>query len=77
MGIVIAWTLFRDQSREVFKQAMSLDEQTWERAMGWALWKALIIYTALPGSNCNAIEIEKAKRVINELLTDYSKLKQG
>ena len=34
--LVIAWTLFRDQSREVFKQAMSLDEQTWERAMGWA-----------------------------------------
>ena len=74
--LVIAWTLFKDQSREVFKQAMSLDEKTWERAMGWALWKALIVYTALPGSNCNAIEIEKAKRVINELLADYSRLKQ-
>lgn len=66
--LVIAWTLFRDKSREVFKQAMSLDEQTWERARGWALWKALIVYTALPGSNCNPVEIEKAKRVINELL---------
>ena len=73
--LVISWTLFKDQSREVFKKAISLDEQTWERAMGWALWKALIVYTALPGSNCNAIEIEKAKRVINELLADDSKLK--
>ena len=73
--LVIEWTLFRDQSREVFKKAMSLDEQTWERAMAWALWKALIVYTALPGVNCNPIEIEKAKRVINELLADDSKLK--
>jgi len=74
--LVIAWTLFKDQSREVFKKAISLDEQTWERAMGWALWKALIVCTALPGSNCNPMEIEKAKMVINELLADYPKLKQ-
>lgn len=73
--LVIAWTLLKDPSREVFKKAMLLDEQTWERAMGWALWKALIVYTALPGSNCNAIEIEKAKRLINELLVDDSTLK--
>lgn len=40
--LVIAWTYFTDDSRAIFRKAMSLDEATWTRARGWALWKALI-----------------------------------
>ncbi|MEI6806216.1 MAG: aminoglycoside phosphotransferase family protein, partial [Myxococcaceae bacterium] len=53
--LVIAWTLFTDKSREVFRQALALDNATWERARGWALWKALI--TA-----------DKSKQIIEEVL---------
>ena len=40
--LVIAWTFLEADSRRRFKQAMALDRQSWERARGWALWKALI-----------------------------------
>ncbi len=39
----IAWTFFKNKSREVFKKNMDLDSNTWERARGWVLWKALVI----------------------------------
>ncbi len=39
--LTIAWTFFREKSRDVFKENLLLDEDTWTRARGWALWKAL------------------------------------
>lgn len=44
--LVIAWTLFDGLSREVFRRVTALDEATWARAAGWALWKALITLAA-------------------------------
>ena len=40
--VTIAWTLFVDESRRAFRDALGLDDATWERGRGWALWKALI-----------------------------------
>lgn len=40
--LVMAWTFFTDESRAVFRRASALDEATWARGRGWALWKALI-----------------------------------
>jgi aminoglycoside phosphotransferase (APT) family kinase protein len=40
--LVIAWTLFAGESREVFRNLLPLDDSTWARARGWALWKALV-----------------------------------
>lgn len=42
--LVIAWTFFDESSRRVFINKMRLDQDTWHRAKGWALWKALITY---------------------------------
>ena len=39
--LVIAWTLFSGESRQVFRETLALDDATWARARGWALWKAL------------------------------------
>jgi hypothetical protein len=36
------WTFFFGDSREVFRDRLALDEGTWARGRGWALWKALI-----------------------------------
>src|SRR3990167_3535062 len=65
----IAWTFFNGKSRDFFRSALSLDDATWARGRGWALWKALIVYAELPGTN--PLEIENSKRVIDEILTDY------
>ena len=38
----MAWTFFDSQSRKVFLKGLSQEMRN--RAMGWALWKALITY---------------------------------
>jgi aminoglycoside phosphotransferase (APT) family kinase protein len=40
--LVTAWTLFDEPARDAFRTRIGLDRQTWERARGWCLWKALI-----------------------------------
>jgi aminoglycoside phosphotransferase (APT) family kinase protein len=40
--LAMAWTDFDGESRMVFRRGISVDEATWTRARGWALWKALI-----------------------------------
>lgn len=40
--LVMAWTFFTGDSREQFRSGVSLDEATWARGRGWALWKALV-----------------------------------
>ncbi|MCC8248894.1 aminoglycoside phosphotransferase family protein [Saccharothrix luteola] len=59
--LVIAWTMFSGESRRVFREAVGLDDATWERARGWALWKALI--TLADGD-------ERSRHVLEEVLGD-------
>ena len=40
--LTIAWTMFSGASRELFRAAIEVDEATWARARGWALWKAIL-----------------------------------
>lgn len=39
--LAITWTLFHDASRRMFRERLGLDDGTWSRGRGWALWKAL------------------------------------
>jgi aminoglycoside phosphotransferase (APT) family kinase protein len=39
--LVMAWAFFAGTSRDVFRCRLPLDDATWARARGWALWKAL------------------------------------
>ncbi|YBV97089.1 aminoglycoside phosphotransferase family protein [Phyllobacteriaceae bacterium JZ32] len=66
--LVIAWTQFSGESREAFRAALSLDGETWCRARGWALWKALITAS---GHDSNQREAEKSWRIIKEVLADH------
>lgn len=67
--LAIAWTLFKNESRHVFRTALKLDDATWARARGWTLWKALIVYAKL--IDAPTIDIENAQRIIDEVLADY------
>lgn len=40
--LVMTWTYFSGEAREAFRHEIDLDPDTWARARGWALWKALI-----------------------------------
>jgi len=41
--LVMEWTFFTGESAAVFRRGLDLDEGTWARGRGWALWKALLM----------------------------------
>ncbi len=64
--LVMAWTFFDQESRDLFRNRLDLDQKTWERAKGWALWKALIT-EAKPNSG-PSLEKKQSQRVLQALL---------
>jgi aminoglycoside phosphotransferase (APT) family kinase protein len=40
--LVIMWTLLDDAAGAAFRTGLGASDETWARARGWALWKALI-----------------------------------
>ncbi|MFT5285734.1 MAG: aminoglycoside phosphotransferase (APT) family kinase protein [Planctomycetota bacterium] len=69
--LTIAWTFFSEASREVFREAVSLDRETWARARGWALWKALI--TLVEYQSTDELKANDANRVIADVLADHER----
>jgi len=41
--LAIAWTTLTGDSRAAFRDRMAVDDATWQRGQGWALWKALVV----------------------------------
>jgi aminoglycoside phosphotransferase (APT) family kinase protein len=65
----IAWTFFGGQSRATYKSLLPVDDATWVRGRGWALWKALI--TLVPALDDQPSLAAQSRRVIEEVLADY------
>jgi aminoglycoside phosphotransferase (APT) family kinase protein len=40
--LVMEWEFFTGDSAAAFRRGLHLDEATWARGRGWALWKALV-----------------------------------
>jgi aminoglycoside phosphotransferase (APT) family kinase protein len=69
--LVIAYTLLEGPSRETFRAGVGLDDATWARARGWALWKALIVAAGITGTHSPARHAEIARRVIDAVIADH------
>lgn len=69
--LVIGLTTFRGDAREAFREHRALDPDTWARARGWAIWKALIVAAGLAGSHSPASEELKARRTIDAVIEDH------
>lgn len=65
----MAWTFFDDNSRKIFKNVLNFDQETWNRARGWALWKALITYDYHKQSDKTIAD--ESSDIINVILKDY------
>ncbi len=70
--LVVAWTEFSGDSRAVFRARLPFDDDTWRRARGWALWKALITAADSDGDQW---AIEKARKIIVEVIADHRRLR--
>lgn len=68
--LVIAWTTFSGDSREAFRSRVSQDPDTWARARGWALWKALIVLAETIDTDPQVAAVNR--RVIDEVLVDHA-----
>ena len=40
--LVLAWTYLDDEAAAVLRAGTGVDDETWSRGAGWALWKALL-----------------------------------
>jgi aminoglycoside phosphotransferase (APT) family kinase protein len=69
--LVIALTTFRGGAREAFREHRALDADTWARARGWAIWKALIVAAGMAGSHSPETEARKARRTIDAVIEDH------
>ena len=67
--LVIAWTLLKNKSRKTFKSLLKLDADTWARARGWALWKAVITIDKL--KDRSSAEYMKQQQIISEILEEH------
>ncbi|HWR85300.1 MAG TPA: aminoglycoside phosphotransferase family protein [Rhodoglobus sp.] len=59
---VLLWTWLTGDARETWRRELGVDDATWARGRGWALWKALIMITNTPPG-----QAEFARRVLDEL----------
>lgn len=67
--LILAWNVLDRESRSVFRRALALDEATWQRWRGWAIWKALIVLDAERGRNDRMAEW--SRRTIREVFADH------
>ncbi|MEV4315115.1 aminoglycoside phosphotransferase family protein [Actinocrispum sp. NPDC049592] len=68
VDLIVAWNLLRAEARDLFREALDVDDVTWLRGRAWALSIALI---QLPYyQHTNPQLAENARHVIREVLTD-------
>ena len=66
--LMVAWTYLSAETREVFRVALKVDDATWARGRGWALYLGLV---ALPYYQVsNPVLAGIARRSIAEVLAD-------
>jgi len=69
--LAIAWKFFDHKSRQVFKDILAFDDETWTRGRAWALWKVLVISANI--SQTNAVDTSVARQAIDKIIEDYER----
>ena len=64
--VVIAWTFLDGPGRAAFRRTLAIDDATWARGRGWALWKAAI--TVAGGGEW----VRDARPVLDRVLADHA-----
>ena len=65
----IAWTFLSGDSQRVFKERLPVDEKTWTRGRGWAIWKAMIVLVR--ALSTDPAEADLTKNLISKILADH------
>ncbi|MEU3451077.1 aminoglycoside phosphotransferase family protein [Streptomyces thermolilacinus] len=68
--LVMAWTYFTGEERQIFREAAGLPDDAWRRARGWALWKALATMAGLSSPDPDGFQERVLRQVLDDPLTD-------
>ncbi len=68
--VIAAWSVFSHTGRAVFRDALDVDDATWNRARGFALHQAAMIIPYYAGTNPRFAAM--AKRTVEEVLADIN-----
>jgi aminoglycoside phosphotransferase (APT) family kinase protein len=68
--VIAAWSVFGNSGRGPFRDALDVDDETWDRARGYALHQAAMIIPYYPESNPAFVAM--AKRTVEEVLADLN-----
>ena len=68
--LAIAWTLLTGKSRTAFRRGLSVDDETWARGRGWALWKTLA--TCAGALQSGGPELADATFVLDQIFDEYA-----
>ena len=66
--VIAAWSVFGHTGRRVFRDALDVDDGTWNRACGFALHQAAMIIPYYAETNPEFVTL--AKRTVEEVLAD-------
>lgn len=66
--VIAAWSVFNSIGRSVFRAALDVDDDTWNRSRGYALHQAVLIMPYYAETNPGLVAL--AERTIKEVLTD-------
>jgi aminoglycoside phosphotransferase (APT) family kinase protein len=69
--VIAALSVFGHPGRETFRDALGVDDGTWNRARGYALHQAAMIIPYYDETNPGLVE--QAKRTVGEALADYKR----
>jgi aminoglycoside phosphotransferase (APT) family kinase protein len=70
--LAIAWTLLTKAGRRAFRDRLAVDDATWARGRGWALWKTLSQYAGAL-EEAAPDDATKALRVLNEIFAEHQR----
>lgn len=70
--LIVAWTLLSPATRPAFRAALAVDDATWRRGRGWALYASVIAYDYYRDSNPALVTI--CKRALQQLLADQANI---
>ncbi|GAB3826660.1 aminoglycoside phosphotransferase family protein [Dactylosporangium cerinum] len=59
--LAVAWTLLTGDARQAFRERLAVDDATWARGRGWALWKTVVTLAS--------DEPADAARILGEIVT--------
>ncbi|MCZ7423407.1 aminoglycoside phosphotransferase family protein [Verrucosispora sp. WMMA2121] len=69
--LAIAWTLLTADGRQAFRTRLSVDDATWARGRGWALWKTLATCSYTFDAVEDAAEFADGQRILAEIVAEY------